>query len=106
MNQENNNEIKTVTMNDLALSMKTGFERVETLIEKRIDGLTISTAKGFEEVHKKIDDKIDEAKEELKENTLYHTRSINNRIDDLADNRVTYDKFNPLVKKVEELGKV
>ena len=31
---------------------------------------------------------------------------VNRRIDDLAMNRVTYDKFDPLVKRVEDLEKV
>ncbi len=43
---------RKMSIEDLALSMNKGFKRVEKnlgdLIEKKIDGLAISTAKGFE----------------------------------------------------------
>lgn len=71
-------------------------------ISEQIEGLAVSTARGFDEVHKKIDSvesglnvKIDQLSSKFSGTNL--------RIDDLAMNRVKYEDHLILVKRVDVL---
>ena len=65
---------KKMSIEDLALSMNRGFRRVENLIEKKIDGLAISTAKGFESVDKSFE-------------------SVDKRFDDIDGKYIDYELY-------------
>src|SRR3989338_10813316 len=96
----------SLTIKDLSLSMNKGFRRVENLIEKKIDGLAISTAKGFESVDKRFEDieKKMATKDDIKnmatktdiEGLKDQIQGVNNRIDDFVDTRVKYEDHNKL----------
>ena len=117
-----------MTINQLAVLMKTGFSSVnkkighlQEFIEEQIDKLAISTAKGFESADKRFN-KVDERFESMEkrfeniektmatkidiEGLKNKIEGVNNRIDDLAINRVKYSEHNALVKRVEKLEKV
>lgn len=106
------NKKSKITIDQLGVLMKTGFSGVnkkighlEKFIEEQIDKLAISTAKGFESVDKRfneVDIKIDTKVEEVKN----RIDGLEKRIDDYAFNKVGYDSFNPLVKRVDALEKV
>lgn len=82
---------KKMTIEDIALSMNKGFRRVENLIEKKIDELAISTAKGFEKTATKDD--VEGLKNQI--------QGVNNRIDDISMNRVKYEDHNKLKIRVD-----
>ena len=89
-----------MSIENLALSMNKGFKRVENLIEKKIDGLAISTAKGFESVDKRFD----EIKEDTK-GVKNQLEGVSKRIDDFAENKVskiTFKELDHRVSLVEE----
>ena len=48
-------------------------------------------------------EKIDEKIDLVDKNITSQINGINNRIDDYAINKVSYDNFNPIVKRVEVL---
>ncbi len=91
---------KKMSIEDLALSINKGFKRVEILIEKKIDGLAISTARGFESADKRFD----KAEEDIKgvKNQLV---GVNNRIDDFVATRVKYEDHNKLKTRVDVIEK-
>lgn len=86
---------KKMSIEDLAFSVNKGFKRVENLIEKKIDGLAISTAKGFETTATKVD--IEGLKGQI--------QGVNNRIDDFVATRVKIEDHNKLKVRVEILEK-
>ncbi len=73
-----------------------------------IDKLALMVAKGFEQTAEDL--KGMATKEDLKkveDKLIYRINGLEKRIDDYALNKVSYDNFNPLVKRVEKLeGKV
>ncbi|OGI95694.1 hypothetical protein A3I84_01175 [Candidatus Nomurabacteria bacterium RIFCSPLOWO2_02_FULL_36_8] len=85
-----------MTIDKLAVLMKVGFEGVNKKIENEIDDLAKMIK---EDVVDRMATKTDI--EELKNKI----EGIDKRIDDFATNKVDYDKFNPLVKRVEALEK-
>lgn len=89
-----------MSIEDLALSMNKGFKRVENLIEKKIDGLAISTAKGFESVDKRFD----EVKEDTK-GVKNQLEGVSKRIDDFAENKVSKITFKELDHRVSFVEK-
>lgn len=91
---------KKMSIEDLALSMNKGFKRVENLIEKKIDGLAISTAKGFESVDKRFD----EVKEDTK-GVKNQLEGVSKRIDDFAENKVSKITFKELDHRVSFVEK-
>ena len=82
-----------MSIEDLALSVNKGFKRVENLIEKKIDELAISTAKGFENTATKDD--IEGLKGQI--------QGVGKRIDDFVVTRVKYEDFNKLSTRVKHL---
>jgi len=84
---------KKMSIEDLALSVNKGFKRVENLIEKKIDELAISTAKGFENTATKDD--IEGLKGQI--------QGVGKRIDDFVVTRVKYEDFNKLSTRVKHL---
>ncbi len=91
---------KKITLQDLAfsvdklsLSVNKGFKRVENLIKEEIDGLAISTAKGFASVDKRFDG-LDGKFE-----------GLDKRIDDFVVTRVKYEDFNKLKARVDIIEK-
>ena len=87
-----------MTIDKLAVLMQAGFSNVKKNINKKIeeeiDKLAASTAKGFESVDKRfdqIDGKI---------------AGIDRRIDTFAINRVKYEDFSVLEKRVKKLQMV
>jgi len=86
---------KKISIEDLALSMNRGFKRVENLIEKIIDGLAISTAKGFESVDKRFD----EVKEDIK-GVKNQLEGVSKRIDDFAESKASKIEFKELNHRV------
>ena len=90
---------KKMSIEDLALSMNKGFKRVENLIEKKIEKLAISTAKGFENMATKEDIKNMATKtdiEELKDKIT----GVEKRIDDFAETKVSKITFKELDSRV------
>ena len=75
-----------MSIEDLALSMNRGFKKVENLIKSEVDGLAISTAKGFENTATKID--IEGLKGQI--------QGVDKRIDDFVATRVKHDDHNKL----------
>ena len=70
-----------------------------------IGELAIMVAKGFEGV----DRKLEEASRNIarvENNLLYHIGSINRRLDDMSLNRVKYEDYDALKKRVSILEKV
>jgi hypothetical protein len=73
-----------------------------------IDKLAIMVAKGFESVESRMATKDDIKNMATKldiEDLKNKIEGINNRLDSHALNKVSYDKFDPLVKRVEKLEK-
>lgn len=90
-----------MTLDKLAVLMKTGFGNVEELVKKEIDQLAISTAKGFGSVDKRFDG-VDMEIKGLK-NQL---GGVNKRVDDVYVNMVKYKDHETLKRRVEVLEKV
>ncbi|OGI81796.1 hypothetical protein A3I95_00680 [Candidatus Nomurabacteria bacterium RIFCSPLOWO2_02_FULL_44_12] len=80
-----------MSIEDLALSMNRGFKKVENLIKSEVDGLAISTAKGFENTATKID--IEGLKGQI--------QGVDKRIDDFVATRVKHDDHNKLKTRVD-----
>ena len=80
-----------MSIEDLALSMNRGFKKVENLIKSEVDGLAISTAKGFENTATKID--IEGLKGQIP--------GVDKRIDDFVATRVKHDDHNKLKTRVD-----
>jgi predicted membrane GTPase involved in stress response len=98
---------KKMSIEDLSLSMNKGFRRVESLIEKKIDGLAISTTKGFESVDKRfneVDKRFNEVEENIK-GVKNQVVGVNNRLDDMSLNRVKYEDHNKLKTRVDFIEK-
>lgn len=74
-----------------------------------IDKLAMMIAKGFENTATKDDIKDMATKDDLKkleDKLVFRINGLEKRMDDYAFNKVGYDNFNPLVKRVEKLEKV
>ena len=104
---------KKMSIEDLALSMGEGFERVESLIEKKIDGLAISTAKGFVGVKKDINDvesslskKIEQVSTDLKSfktETRERFDTLEKKVDGIDENvNAIITDYHPRIKVLEE----
>ena len=88
---------KKMSFEDLTASMNRGFKRVENLIEKKIDRLAISSAKGFQATATK-----DDLKDlEFRMNGKFE--GVNKRIDDLATTRVKPEDHNTLKVRVDKI---
>jgi len=71
-----------------------------------IDKLAIIIAKSFEKTATKNDiEKIERRIAELENNLIYHIGSVNRRLDDMSINRVKYEDFDTLKKRVKNLEK-
>lgn len=91
-----------MSIEDLALSMGKGFKRVEKLIEAKIDGLAVSTAKGFEGVDKRFNE-VDKRFESLEAKMKTDVESINKRIDDFAETKVSKIVYKELENRVQKI---
>ena len=96
-----------VTVDKLAVSMKAGFKQVNKHIDNEIENLAkmikedVIDKMATKEDLKNMDLKIDGVELRLSS----RIEGINNRLDHSAETKVGYDKFNPLVKRVEVLEK-
>ncbi|MFA5770992.1 MAG: hypothetical protein WC894_05890 [Patescibacteria group bacterium] len=92
---------KKITIDELAVLMKAGFGQVNKHIDSEIENLAkmikedvvdhMATKEDLKKVEEKLTNKIE---------------GINKRLDHSAETKVGYDKFNPLVKRVDVLEKV
>jgi|SRR3989344_4140656 len=112
---------KEITIGELAQMVAGGFENIDKKFEgidkefksvhQEIEKLAISTASGFAEVHKEINGQNNEIKgikgglSDLKEYMNYRFTGLENRVDDLAMNRVKNEDFGILKERVLVLEK-
>lgn len=89
-----------MTKNKITLeTIADSISKLDTKIDQKIDDLAISTAKGFEEVNKRMDNfdiKIDRTEKTLSGKI----EGVDRRIDDLAFNRATKDEVYLLTQRM------
>lgn len=87
-----NNTTKKITLETIANSIIRLNANLSKKIDEKIEDLALSSAKGFQEVNEKIDSS--------ERKLISQINGLENRIDDLALNRVKYEDFDPLKNRV------
>lgn len=86
---------KEINKTELLRSINRSFSRMEARMATKEDLKKLEIKMATKDDLKKLEDKL-----------VFRINGLEKRMDDYAFNKVGYDNFNPLVKRVEKLEKV